>query len=56
MAKRQLFVIILVKINDFFSVEQLKTADGGLRITRLHEQLHDCEFFDADAQLKLSSL
>jgi len=37
-------------------VEQLKTADGGMRSTRLYEQLDDCEFFDAVVQVKLSAL
>lgn len=37
-------------------MEQLKTADEGLRFTWFHEQLDDCEFFDAVAQLKLSAL
>lgn len=46
---------MLVKISVFL-VEQLKTADGGRRITRFYEQLDDCEFFDAVAQLKLSAL
>jgi hypothetical protein len=55
MTKRRLFVIMLVKISVFL-VEQLKTADGGRRITRFYEQLDDCEFFDAVAQLKLSAL
>ena len=55
MAKQQLFVIMLVKINDFL-VEQLKTSDGRVRITSLYEQLDGCEFFGVVAQLKLSAL
>jgi len=49
--KRHLFVTMLVKINDFFQWNNWK-----LRISRLYEQLDDCEFFDAVAQLKLSAV
>jgi hypothetical protein len=38
----------------FCSPEQLNTADGGLCITRICEQLDDCGLFDAVAQVLYS--